>query len=102
MKPHQIRNWNIARLKGILPSITRLIPEDVVSKFPAGKLLQFQQLADEIYQTIDDAKQPKFVCLLCRPDLEDNKPTRNKKAVECDLCGAPCFGNNKLYLYKEK
>ena len=100
MKPHQIRNWNIARLRGILASLTHLIPDDI--EFSSEDSLELQHLADKLLQAIDDAKPPKFVCLLCRPDLEDNKPTRNKKAVECDLCGAPCFGNNKLYLYKEK
>jgi len=79
----QERNWKIARLSCILPSITRLLPTDIIGDDTA-KVEEFQALSTYFWNKIKATKAKHFTCDTCNPI--HGKITKNRKAFTCDFC----------------
>ena len=83
----QVRNWDIAQLRGILSRVAKLLPDDIVGE-DTDKQDELNNLAMYFYKKIEDAKVKRFTCEKCNPI--HGKLTKNKKVWRCDYCKAYC------------
>jgi len=80
------RNWDIMQLIGMLPRVVSLIPPDIAMAIPKEDLVELRRLTSNVLKVINSAKVPRFTCDLCT-DILLEKPTKNKRAYRCDICG---------------
>jgi len=93
----QERNWNLGILKGQLPRLKRIIPQDIKDKMQQRDLRQFLEFAERLLECIEDARIKRFTCDDCHE--HGPRPTLNKKATVCDFCGS---WDKTLYTVKRK
>ena len=86
MKNNKQRNFNIMRLRGILPSIIKLIPADIAKRLEPVDLQCYREMSEAIINLIDEARIKRFTCSSCNTIKMDAKQTKNKKAHRCDYC----------------
>jgi len=98
IKDYDSRNWKIMQLRGVLPRLTSIIPDDIKARFTDMELLKFQTTADRIIHVLNQVKVIRFVCAGCK-NKATTKLTKNKKAITCDICGD--WRVEELYIYKE-
>jgi len=77
----QIRNRKVFRLRGMLPGIGSLIPDDVKEKIPTGRLFIFESVAQEIIDILDELKRsrckhkPQYIedghCYICGQKMDE-------------------------------
>jgi len=95
VKKARERNWQIFQLKGILPRIIQLIPEDIKQDIGEDAIKELKTIIYKIRLSIENKKKVYFACSNCI-DIKNKKPTKNKKAFTCDICGSYGY-NNALY-----
>lgn len=86
------RNWGIARLRGSLPHIGRLLPDELKDRY----YTQLQDLSNSILDDLGTLALKVFTCKKCS-DTSHLHKTKNKKAYKCDLCN---LYTEDLYLIK--
>jgi len=87
----------ILRLRGILPNIESVIPNDIKGQMLLKDLSELTRISNRIIEILDKAKKKRFVCGKCIKS-DEAVITRDRKAYECDVCGEYA---ETLYLYKE-
>ena len=93
----QVRNKNILQLRGMLPRVASLIPDDVKRYMTREELVNFSKTADSILKILNMVKVVRFVCADCAEESE-TRITKNKKATACDVCGD--YMRENLYIAK--
>jgi len=91
------RNYNIMRLRGILPSLVRLIPYEVKDSMSTKDLEHLERISKHIMSELDKIKVKHYTCEQC--NKEHGKLTKSKRAYKCDYCGA--WGCD-LYIVKKE
>ena len=92
----QERNNNIRQLRGILPRVYSIIPDDVKTHMSKKELDQFEKTAENILEVLDKVKIKHYTCESCS-DVSKLRPARSKKFLYCDYCGS---FESKLYVVK--
>jgi hypothetical protein len=97
-KEAQERNWKIARLTAALPTIIKLIPEDIKQTINPNALHLLEKIFRDINLRIKEAKKINYLCCNCT-DPGKKKPSKNKKIYKCD--GVDCnLTVDKTSLYR--
>ena len=77
------RNWAICQLRGSLPRIVSIIPDDI--PFSDEDRVTLKQLATKLLAALDASKVKRFTCSKCSNTTLLHQTT-NKKAYHCDIC----------------
>ena len=94
----QERNSNIRRLRGMLPLLINLIPNDVIEKIEVDDIKQLDIILNKIIIALNQVKKKQYTCERCNPI--HGKITKNKKALMCDYCR--CWQCDLYLVKKEK
>jgi len=57
----QVRNYNIFRLRGTLPGITKLVPKDVIRNLPHGHVDKLEEIVSDIINELNKARDKKYI-----------------------------------------
>ena len=88
------RNWDICRLRGVIPGLVSLIPPELA--IDSLEKVVLENILQKVLLELDRVKVKRFTCASCA-NTRSSAVTSNKKAYKCDLCHA--FGV-PLYLIK--
>jgi len=78
------RNNDIRQLRGMLPRLIDLIPNDVIEKLDKEDIKQLNLILNKITNELNVVKKKRFTCENCNPI--HGKRTTNKRALMCDYC----------------
>jgi len=92
------RNSKIRQLRGILPRLTQLIPEDVAKLFGDSDMIVLRRMQYELIELLNNVKKKNFTCPICN-DVSRLRKTKSKRAITCDYCGK--YAVDSLYIVKK-